>query len=172
MTRRQAGTAEGAAAVAVGGKTKEHPTVAVEVDLSAAASSSSFPTSTTTTAALAMPSASPSATKGDSPAAQHLGLVNPWDVPEVPRAGVVRETGKRGKGAGEGEADSRNDGAEEYEENEKGRKTDTWPGGALETALLQFAGEAASKTREAGEKEKERSSLTGKLDLAVSDKYR
>lgn len=73
------------------------------------------------------------------------------------KEGAVEGKAKGGIGSGDGE------GSEKTR-----RKTGAHPENMLEAALLQMTGEAAAKKREEDQKEKEYSSMTDKLDLAVS----
>ena len=145
--------------------TKECPTVPAEIDLPAATSAITGTTTTATTSAT--PTAAPSAIQSGNTDPPHLPFVQPRDVREVPRAKVAERAGRQEIGAEEGEADTYNYYIDEDEEIEKDRSPDTRSGSELESAFLQFTGQAASKKREDEEKEKARSSMMDKLDLAV-----
>ena len=136
--------------------------------------------STTAAITTSEPTASPSANHSDSAAAQALASRKPEDVLDLPGSKVAEGAGKEGDGAegveaknsnADGNNNSNNDNkdgdAGDNDQDEKGRTSDTPSGSAVDIALLDLMRESASKKKEAEQREKEDSSMTDKLDLAV-----
>lgn len=147
---------------------EEPPAVRVEtMDASATVTST-----TTTTAPVAAPIASPTENQSASAAAQSLDLATPADDPGLAKEGVAAGAGMEGQSANGTKAVNNNNNNDDdafggNEEERKCRTPDTPSGSAVEIALLQLTSEAAAKKKEEAQKEKEHSSMTDKLDLAV-----
>lgn len=164
--RRQAGTTKRAAAVSAGaGAAGQEEPLAVtgeSIDVSAAATST---TPVTTTSQLI---ASLAADKVARAASQGPPSWKMQDVPELPGASVAEGAGREANGVKKANNNSNKDGmAGDKEQYQGGRTPGTPSGSAVDVALLGMMKEAASTKKMAEQKEKEDSSLTDKLDLAV-----